>query len=515
MTTDFEVDTEEENVFDLVVKRRTELNKKENKNTIVSNNNREDIPWYGLENDQETVLRFLGSLSKREENWYPKTIFHAELLTDTKKRFSDIIWKTQVSPMDKDIPVLDNSWILKRLYDTVYTKFYDKTPFIDSKGIPRKGKYVYTNEHLSCYKLLQSNELDITSNVKIFPKKFKPNKRVLMPVLVRNEGSTQVKVLTTKHVVKEYTDYQGNKRTQVYCDFGIPISEDGKNIYLYDQITNFFSKAYGYDYSHWDFDVVIKKTKLTDIQIAYSINACFSDSVSPLAKSYVTTFPEFYEVNTLGKNNKVVKVRKPHPIPLTKEEQALEKPNLDELFKTTSYKKLYTYHKELFKLVDTELRTNFYDELVSFYEKESPEDSHLITAEKFAVNVKEKVVNTLPNTPVSSLPISNTQSQNGVVDTSKRHSLQEDSVSSLEDMCKKIYPFWDKTSKEDKELVLSTIDSFEDNVPKFKSEFFKNNKILKCNCERKYLKSDGTPSEKSVCFHQDIKDCLVCDDKLE
>ena len=497
MTQDFEV---EENEFDLILKQRTEEFNKKNtasQTTPTSNNNRDEIPWYGLENGQESVIRILGTpVENRKESWHGKIIYYSELLTDTKKRYSDILWHSQKNPMGVSLGVLDDEWILKKLLDLVYTKYWENKQFIDEKGNLKKGKYIYENEHTSVYKLLQSNELELNSTVKVFPKKVKPSKRVVLPVIVRNEGSTEVKILTTKHSSKEYIDSQGNTRTQVYCDFGIPVSEYPDKKYLYDLIF----EEIGLKYKHWDMDIVIKKTKLTDIQISYSIHPCYSDSVSPLAKSYVSTFPEMEDVTVIV-NNKAVIEKKPKRVLLTSQESELVKPDIDKLFKETTYQKLYTYHKELFKLADTELRTSLYDELVELYKLESPESASKIPAEKVTLPVKEK----FPS--VSATPVDVPEPN------SKRSRLpQGDTQETVEHKCSKVFTNWSNLTDSEKQLMVSTIDSFEDNVPKFKSEFSKD--LCVCECDKQFLNSNGIPSGKPVSCHFDIKNCPMCEKKF-
>lgn len=503
---DVEKDFDFEEDFDLVFKKRSEEFNKKNSNNqrnIVSNNNREEIPWYGLENGVESVIRILGKpIEARKDSFHGKFIYYSELLTDTKKRYSDILWHTQKDPHDNSIGIIDSEWVLHRLFDSVYKKYWDNTPFIDSKGTPRKGKYIYANEHTSVYKLLESNELELTTNTKIYPKKSKPSKRAILPVLVRNEGSSEIKILTTKYVSKNYTDSQGNNRVQVYCDFGIPVSEVQDRKYLYDLIMDEIYMKY----KHWDLDIVIKKTKLTDIQIAYNIHPAYSDSVSALAKSYVTSFPEMKDVPEMV-NNKQVMTKKPKPLALTPQEESLVKANIDQLFPETSYKKLFTYHKGLFKLTDSEIGTNFYQELVDLYIKECPQDAHLIPADKITLPVKEEefiqLTNVVPLQTSTSLPVSN------VTESSRRKTVEPVTSSSVESQCSKVFTHWNRCNQQEKNLMISTIESFADGIPQFRSEY--TNKILSCNCERKYLKSDGSESEKRVCFHEDIHNCPMCE----
>jgi hypothetical protein len=498
MTQDFEV--EEENIFDLVLKSRADQFKKNTvPQTYVSNNNREEIPWYGLENGQESVIRIIGDppSPKRKNNWNGKFIFYSELLTDSKKRYSDILWHTEINPHGQSQGVIDRDWILHRLFDTVYKKSWENKPFIDDKGYTRKGKYIFEHETTSVYKLLESNELELNNNVKIYPKKPKPSKRVILPVLVRNEGSSQIKILTTKHSVKEYTDSQGVVKQQVYCDFGIPVSETDTKKYLYDLILD----EIGDNYKHWDLDIVIKKNKLTDIQIAYSIHACYSDSVSPLAKSYVTTFPEMRDV-TVMINNKPIITKKPERVLLTQEELNLPKPDIDKLFQETTYKKLYTYHKELFRLADTELGTSFYPELVELFKKESPENASKIPAEKITLPVKENIVS--GNTSVTSVPEPNAvRTRLPVTDV-----IQE----TIPQQCSRVFTNWMNLTDSEQKLMVSTIDSFIDDVPKFKSEYSKD--MCVCNCDKQFLKKDGSPSGKPVSCHFDIKNCPMCEQVL-
>ena len=489
---------DEDDVYNQVLKKREEANNRENKNNnyvYVPNNNREQIPWFGLEDKVEAVIRFIGNPAEaRSENWHGKFIYFSELVTDTRKRYSDIIWNTKKDYLGNSTNELDSNWILKRLYDTVYSKKWENIPYIDDKGKQRNGRYIYLNETTEIYSLLENNSLDLKSEIKIYPKKFRPQKRAILPVIVRNQGSDAIRVLSTKYSVKEYTTKKGEQAQSIYVDFGIPVAENNNSTYLYDLI---LQKIF-YRYKHWDFDIVIKKQKITETQIAYEIFPCFSSEVSPYAKSLVPEFPKTTTINVPSANGKTSPEIKPYKQLLTPQEESLEKPNLDVLFQETSFEKLFQFHKKLFQLADSTFNTTFYEELVESFAKENPEGAKNIPATQVTLPVTQSFSN--PEIP------------------SRRASIVESTITQsgvdLISQCKRTFTAWENLSDADKDLMVKTIGSFEDGVPVYKSEYLK--QIYLCNCkEPKFFnKADGTQSNKNVSCHQDVTTCPMCADKL-
>ena len=487
---------EEDDIFNEVLRKREEQAKRKDTPTYtyVPNNNREQIPWFGLEDKVESVIRILGNpVESRKENWHGKAIFFSELATDTRKRYSDILWHTKKDYEGNSTDELDEQWILRRLVNTVYAKSWENKSFVDAKGVLKKGKYIHHHEDTEIYKLLEGNDLDIKTEVKVFPKKFRPQKRVILPVLVRNTGGDSIKVLSTKYSVKEYTTKKGEEGQSIYVDFGIPISESPERKYLYDLLLD---KIF-FKYRHWDFDIIIKKQKLTDIQIAYDIFPCFSSEISTYTKSLVSELPKMENVNVTI-NGKVVQEPRPLKVKLTPQEESLEKPNLDILFKETSFEKLFQFHKKLFQLADSTFNTTYYEELVDSFTKENPEGAKNIPATQVTLPVTQSISN--QEAPVRRASIvESTITQSGV---------------DLISQCKQTFTAWENLSDADKDLMVKTIDSFEDGVPVYKSEYLK--QIYLCNCkEPKFFnKADGTQSNKNISCHQDVTTCPMCADKL-
>ena len=488
---------EEDDIFNEVLRKREQQAKSKDKNTYVyvPNNNREQIPWFGLEDKVETVIRILGNpIESRKENWHGKFIYFSELATDTRKRYSDIIWHTKKDYEGISTDEIDEQWILRRLVNTVYTKSWENKPFVDAKGVPKKGKYIHHHEDTEIYRLLEANDLEIKSDVKIFSKKFRPQKRAILPVLVRNTGGDSIKILSTKYSVKEYTTNKGEEAQSIYVDFGIPVSETPDRKYLYDLI---LEKIY-MKFKHWDCDIIVKKQKLTDIQIAYEIFPCFSSEISSYTKSLVSELPNMQNVNVTV-NGKVVQESRPLKVKLTPQEESYEKPNLDILFKETSYEKLFQFHKKLFQLADSTFKTNFYEELVDSFAQENPESAKNIPANQLTLIVNEEVKETISN-------------------PSSRRTAIAESVSKISDdlisQCKKTFIAWDKLTDSDQDLLLETIERFDEGVPVYKSKY--NNQILSCNCKepKNFTKSDGSESSKLISCHQDIKNCPMCAEVL-
>jgi hypothetical protein len=215
--------------------------------------------------------------------------------------------------------------------------------------------------------------------------------------------------------------------------------------------------------------------------------------VSSFSKSLVSKFPELVD----DANSEKI----PLKVKLTPQEEALEKPNLDLLFKHTSYEKLHLFHKELFLLADKTFGTSFYDELVQNLKIENP--SAVIPATSVTLPVTENVSSAPAPTPVSATTFT------PVATPVPRRSAITDAGVSLIDQCKSIFKSWESLSDNEKNILVSSIDSFDDGIPKFKSE--QKNNILTCNCEQKYIKlSDGSSSTINVSCHNDIQTCPMC-----
>lgn len=498
---------EEEHAFAKALETRKEQNKEAEKPayTYIANNNRDEVPWYGLENGVDTVVRLLGvPAESRTENWHAKVIFYSELVTDNKKRYSDIIWKTEKNYDGKCLGVVDTDWVLYKVFNTTFTKKWENIPFIDDKGKSRNGRYVYDYENTDIYKILYNNELSLNKDIKLFPKKVKPQKRVILPVLVRNENSAQVRILTTKHSAKEYTDRQGNQRLQVYCDFGIPAAVKGEKTpdgqekqYLYDFLMARVVDRYG----TWNFDVVLKKTKLTETNTHYDVYPCFSTEVSSFAKSLVSQVPELKTLQRVNKEGKIEDYLRPKPIKLTPQEEALEKPNIDLLFAETSYEKLHLFHKELFILADKTFKTNFYDELVENFKLENPKASSNISATTVTLPVTETYnQSSLPTQQVQEAPVS----RRGIIDQAG---------SDLVSQCRQVFKSWDKLLEKEQTLILETLEGFNNGIPKYKQS--RGREILQCACQNTFVDtSTGLPSEVKISCHQDVVTCPMCAESL-
>lgn len=492
----------DEEAFEQAFRIKEELNKQAEKPayTYIANNNREEIPWYGLDNGVDTVIRPLGNLIEvRKHNWEAKAIYHSELATDNRKRYSDIIWKTKKNYDGMTLSVLDEDWVLYKVYNLTNKKNWDKTPFVDSTGKMRDGKYEYDYKDTDIFKLLDTNALNIGKNITLYPKKVKPQKKVILPVLVRNENSSQVRILTSKYSTKEYTDKQGNQKVQVYCDFGIPASENPmKYMYLYDLIYDKIALKY----RNWHFDIVIKKSKLTNTQYQYDIYPSFSTEVSSFAQSLTKEQPKLVDYQAVDKNGKAYIAKRASSVPLTPEEQALEKPNIDLLFAETSYEKLYIFHKELFILADKTFKTNFYDELAESYKLENPKAN--ITTANVTLPVTESYSSVLP----TGTPQETVVNRRSVVNV-------DQAGSDLVAQCRQVFKSWDSLEQEEKDLMVETIDFFNDGVPSYKKKYLDSESIYHCSCSATYTHlSTGMASDKNVNCHLNIKNCPMCAKKL-
>ena len=289
-----------------------------------------EIEYMGMENQVEKAFRIIGNtIEIRENEFDPKLILMSEIVKDDLSGYIRVNWPV-VDNNGKFQP--DSSWILTRLYDKVmdgeWIKLAEKNKF--GKDCERKHFNVGTDVY-------QRVSVNSKNNDKGFPKNFYPKKRVLMNVIDRHDAwcaeNNHTKILSSGVGSKDYPQDDGTTKTIKFPQIGIPHM-------LYSKMFEHFMRFRG----DWDVDAVVTKQserKEYDIYDATD-EKYLTDAIKPYIKED----------------------------DLTEAEAKYERYDINKLYNVTTYRKLLKNLSGLFKLCDTTLKTNFYDELLSLAEEE-------------------------------------------------------------------------------------------------------------------------------------------------
>lgn len=359
------------NAFELAKQKRLELYNKErsNKQPISNLGMSNTLKFLGLDKNPK-VFRIVGNpFEIRSAPYDTKLVFVSRIVDDYGKRFVNIIWDTFENPSTG--VELNQDWILYRMiYNYVYKKEFvlftdEQKKTYMSGGVGKdelsklgpgneNGYYRVKNQEALSYKRLERNKIDGNN---IFGYVL-PKKKVVMNVIDRGDDfcseNKQTKLLSSNaydHVIKEL---DGSSRVFTYADVGISYQ-------LYNMI---FNKVVNYK-GDWDIDIVVWKT---------------SD-------------PSFYEVRDLSEkklfpdidlSNKIRSISKVDK--LSEEELNYKVYDLDSVYRRTSYNTLKKNFERLFKQVDLDYGTKFYDELVELCEVELKEFDSLKNKRQILMN---------------------------------------------------------------------------------------------------------------------------------
>lgn len=413
----------------------------------------EHIEWLGITNEPK-VFRVVGlPVEVRKNSFDPKIVYWSKIVNDSGKNFINVYF-----PSDSNNE-LDTSYILYRLYDKVFENQWidykeGEKPDPDRKRGNSKGYYVDKNEGKPSYVKMEKNKKEGSNQFG----HFKPKKRILMNVIDRMDNwckeNTHTKILTTNYAPFTITDKDGKPKTIYFNDVGV-----SEQIYslLYNQVLEFRS--------HWDLDIILYKEDKK-----YVMRDCFEDKIKPEVKKYLIQTP------------------------MSEEENKYQTYDLDKLFPVSSYYKLMNNFENLFKQVDIDLNTKFYDELKYLYEeekkvkeKESKENStttihtnipESIIEEKVVVQeVKEEIENKKP---------SRVQPQ------------VENKINNIKSKLESL-PNWVVLSSEDKESMYSTCINIEGE----KFTYKEGTTLIPCPCN------------KAIDFPDTVWNCAMCGSKFD
>lgn len=313
----------------------------------------EEVAYAGLESGTNKVLRLIGappgseSMGYKRQNYDPKQIMMCEVKDDQGKRFN-----IRLPPREESAAA---NHILHRLYDKV----------AEVAWINKKKVFVNETKHPELWHALTKGgftEADgfaysITSG-------YKPYTLTIMNVIDRSDNWCA----ENKHTKILCRDVSVDAKGNVWAKPGV------KSFGFIKQLSTIIGKYGNYE----NYDISIKRTgePLNPFEIKNASLYKEKDLLEEL-KNNDGTLPEADSIQ-IG--------------PLTAEEKAYERYDLDKLFKPTSYTKILNRIPSLFKLCDATLGTNFFEELNSLSEIEKKEWEEIYGKEEKTQEAEEQKV---------------------------------------------------------------------------------------------------------------------------
>lgn len=308
-----------------------------------------DIPkpeFLGLEEDRDIVFRIVGDpIEFREKGTDPDYVLQSRVLRDDGKGYCYINWKKGTY---NGKPVPDNDWILTRLYNTVMEGEWKKYPPGKTSKFGKDFYKEYMHKDTESYRRIDSN---VKKDERGIPTRFYPSKQIVMNVIDRMDDwckeNKHTKLLSRKIGKSEsiQKDKDGKEKIVVIKYPKLGITET-----LYEKIWKHCIRFIG----DWDCDLVVRKVGDRE----YDVHD-FTE------EKYLSE-----EIINLGSIEE-----------LTDEEKAYELYDIDKEYAPSSYNKLKKNLSGLFKMVDSEFGTTYYDELCDLakIEQEEKDRSKAVT----------------------------------------------------------------------------------------------------------------------------------------
>lgn len=375
----------------------------------------------GDEPRTEKVFRIVGLPFENRKNAFDsKLVFFSRIIKDGQAGYTHIIWKTILN--EDGIPELDESWILYRLYKKITeAKWYNYSDAEKAAlGDGKNGKYIPLHSGTKCFARVQAN----TKEGAKYPPKFYPIKRVLMNVIDRMDDWC----VQNKHTKLLYDAI--NPFTRVNADGKEEVVEFVNNVGIsktaYDCIWENVIKYH----HHWDIDVIARTT---------------GDGQNPVIVKDAT------EKKLEALSLQLAKVD-----PITAEEEAYERYDVDKLTPHASYDKLYRNIVGLFKMTDAELGESFSKELGELVDKEKSEKA-----------ANQETETTQDETEHQEIPESaNKESKEAPVAERPQREVKKESS---EIDYTKVFPYWAKLSTDDQADIKKALQEVKGNVPIWKA----------------------------------------------
>lgn len=282
----------------------------------------EDINYLGLRENEYALVRILDGeytpYDSKRLSTSPKLISRSRITGDDGKDFF-CNWSS------------DKTWFLWKVYNKVMEYKWDKT--LGEKGAP-----VYQNKekYPDLFKRVSLNGKEKPS---IYEKGWKPTNSIVINVIDRLDPEWNKQNKHSKLLCKKISEKDGVS----YFEPGIPPTAYDQKIY--DNVM----EKYGFP---GDYDIGIRKviSKLTkDTKTDYEVvHSKFLVDEIRIKDFIVTDF-------------------------LTEEELSYGKYNFDELYRVTTYQKIYKKLKIFIALIDAQMKTSFLPELEKLVEIEKRE----------------------------------------------------------------------------------------------------------------------------------------------
>lgn len=469
---------------------------KENSRNFNTNINKKylgkEINWLGVPVGSEVVFRPLGlPYSVRTKPWHPKKIFTFDMLSDSNKMLP-IICPHVKNAEGVDQNVLDEDWFLRKVINKVFSKHWDDQKIRPSDN--SNGWWNYHYESTEIYHRFLENRPHHTFDTSSLQKYV--SERVVMNVISRmddiNFKTKKTSILTPSFKIRKNADKhgkvdkEGNPIIYEEYTFSYGVSET-----FYNQLLATSVDIMG----HWDLDHIVKTTKANEKTNlpAYNMSTSADIGLSQKIQLLLGKRPEIQNKTIIVKGKEIIQ-QIVNRVPLTEEEKKLAPNSLDAIFVPTSYQDIFDNYEDVIKLCDSDLSTNFLEELKSLVKQEG--GSIVTVSPKRTFMKKEE--SKAPEAPVA--PVA------PEVLVEEQSLLPEMSMEEIKAKCKEVYESWDDLGEEDQKKMLSNISSFDNGIPVLKEP----KRFLKCSCSRKYKKDDGTMSSVNVSGHEHAEKCAMC-----
>lgn len=409
-----------------------------------------EIKYFGLENKKGKAFRILGNTVEIRENEFdPKLILQSEIVKDTKKGYCRINWPiTIIKGKDKPNP----EWILTKLYNKVMDCDWENLPPGQTTDDGKTYRRIFHNTGTEVFARINGN---MKIDERGFPKNFYPRQRVLLNIIDHHDtwcaDNKHSKILSSGIGSKDYTQEDDSIKRIYFPQIGIPFT-------VYSKIFEHFMRFRG----DWDVDAVVEKQSEEKSYDIY--DATDEKYLSEEVKKYANVEP------------------------LSSEELAYERYDLDVLYNISSYTKLLSNLTGLFKLCDTELGTTFFEELQDLVRVEKAEWA----AKKTAKDVEEKSNTSESNNNTSEN--NNTEIESEPVKKRRKKKDNEESPSITEAIAS-YYPYWDNLDEEEQSVMITSIQEITSNEVIF----------------HKSVSLEGCYEEDCTCeFPDGVETCPMC-----
>lgn len=274
----------------------------------------ENTYWMSLQTDAIRVFRIVGCpLSDRHDAFDPKKINVARIKADNGSWFYCIFPDKQTQ----------SDWILWRIWDLV-TK-----GTMTGSGKSRHKIYDYEKSHPECFRRVIYNDTENNP----FEKGWFPQTRVVMNVIDRHDPEFHKNTKHTK-ILSSKANESKNKPGTFFYDWGVPLACYNT---IWDNVVE-----YSGDWADYDIGVM----KLNDTPFYNAFHGVDDSKKLKDAAKFVVDGP------------------------MTPEEEAYEKYDLDEMFRITSYTKIKAKLGNFIRKVDIDFNTHFADELEKLVSEE-------------------------------------------------------------------------------------------------------------------------------------------------